>query len=321
MPIVVDVVVRRCGLAPLMLASCLAFGLTMSPMSLPAEEPTEAELGRAEALATEARMFFKSKLYKDAAIQFMEAFALSRRPALVYNAARAYEEGGMLDKSVALFGHYERLPDVDEDGRKAAAKRRLALSAIVDKRRAEEKARQDDKAKQEEAAKRRAAAAAARKEREHKARLEDDRKRAAAAQAAIRAAAERHHAELKRQEQLRLRQERARERVPIWRTVGAGTAFVAGGVFYLQALDLAGQMSAAEVKGEDAKASYQQLESDARLWQGLAIGAAVVGVGVGAWAAWDWLADEPATSGKSSASWIVMPASDGGVRWTLHLHY
>ena len=54
---------------------------------------------------------------------------------------------------------------------------------------------------------------------------------------------------------------------------------------------------------------------------GLAIGAAVVGVGVGAWAAWDWLADEPATSGKSSASWIVMPASDGGVRWTLHLHY
>ncbi len=91
------------------IACAIVLGIALSAGTA-AAGPTDAELRRAEALATEARMFFKSKLYKDAALQFMEAFALSQRPALVYNAARAYEEADMLDKSIALFGHYQRLP-------------------------------------------------------------------------------------------------------------------------------------------------------------------------------------------------------------------
>lgn len=85
-----------------------------------AAQPDSSELNKAEALATEAKVFFKARLFERAAQRYMEAFAVSRRPALMYNAARAYEEGRQFREAHALFQEYRKLADVSDDGRKDA---------------------------------------------------------------------------------------------------------------------------------------------------------------------------------------------------------
>jgi tetratricopeptide (TPR) repeat protein len=107
--------------------------------------PDEAELRKAEALATEAKVFFKAKLYDKAAGRFMEAYAISRRPSLMYNAARAYEEGRNLREAHALFQEYRKLPDVGEDGRKDADARIARLEADMQAADAEARAREEKK--------------------------------------------------------------------------------------------------------------------------------------------------------------------------------
>lgn len=252
-------------------------------------EPNDADLRKAEALATEAKVFFRSRLFKEAAQQFMEAFALSQRPALVYNAARAYEEGGYHQKAVALFNHYARLPDVDQAGREAALKRRDKLQAVIDARTAaNERAAQEEARKSkaaQEAAARERAAAEARKAAEAR-QAEEKRKREKAAAAAAAAAA----------------RQRAQPTFPVWRMSGAGAALVLGLGCYLNALSLANEMPSEEVKTNADRERYLELESDARLWRGLAVGAAVIGVGVAGWAAWDtWLAaPEPAPAARAA---------------------
>ena len=84
---------------------------------------TPEELARAEGKATEAKVFFQSGLYAQAAARFMEAFAISKRPALMYNAARAYEEANMAAEATALFQQYMGLPDATAEGRKEALDR------------------------------------------------------------------------------------------------------------------------------------------------------------------------------------------------------
>jgi len=72
---------------------------------------------RAEAIATEAKLLFQQQLFETAAERFMEAYTLVRRPTLIYNAARAYEQAGQSSKALAMFRAYRDLPEVQPDGK------------------------------------------------------------------------------------------------------------------------------------------------------------------------------------------------------------
>ncbi len=240
--------------------------------------PTPAEMRKAEALATEGKVFFRSKLYKEAALQFMEAYALSRRPSLVYNAARAYEEGGYDTKAIALFRHYESLPEVDAAG-KAAAKQRLAkLEARVRAKAAAEAAKKAaaDRATKAAEAKRAAAAKA-------EAAKQAAARRAAEARAAQ--AAEARRAAAARAEARRARPKRTLS-VPLAATGGA--LAVVAGASYGVALSVANDMSASEVVDNATKSRYLGNRDKAQLWRGVAVGAGVAAVGVLGWTAWQW---------------------------------
>ncbi len=78
---------------------------------------TASRLAAAEARAAEAKALFRNRVYPQSARMFMEAFATSRRASLVYNAARAYEEGALLRRAESLFLMYLSLPDNDQAGR------------------------------------------------------------------------------------------------------------------------------------------------------------------------------------------------------------
>ncbi len=93
--------------------------------------PSPEDLERAEAKATEAKVFFQSGLHAQAASRFMEAFAISKRPALMYNAARAYEEGRLRAEAIALFQQYMGLPDATAEGRKEALERIGKQRALI----------------------------------------------------------------------------------------------------------------------------------------------------------------------------------------------
>lgn len=99
----------------------LSLAPTLASARQPAA-PTAAEdrLRQAEAMATEAKALFQNKVYVDAARLFLEAFAISKRATLVYNAARAYEEAGRLKRAESLFMLYRSLPDADAAGRSDA---------------------------------------------------------------------------------------------------------------------------------------------------------------------------------------------------------
>jgi tetratricopeptide (TPR) repeat protein len=72
-------------------------------------------VAEAEAFATRAKELFKARDFQRSAKMFMQAYALSHEPALVYNAARAYEEAGMAGDAASLFRLYISLTD-DADG-------------------------------------------------------------------------------------------------------------------------------------------------------------------------------------------------------------
>ena len=69
----------------------------------------------AETEALQAKEQFKAGKFEVAARLFMQAYAKSHAPALVYNAARAYEEAGKKGDAISLFKLYITLSD-DADG-------------------------------------------------------------------------------------------------------------------------------------------------------------------------------------------------------------
>ncbi|MFZ4580096.1 MAG: hypothetical protein ACOYOB_17055 [Myxococcota bacterium] len=81
----------------------------------PASGTPAAAVAEAEAFATRAKELFKARDFQRSAKMFMQAYALSHEPALVYNAARAYEEAGMAGDAASLFRLYISLTD-DADG-------------------------------------------------------------------------------------------------------------------------------------------------------------------------------------------------------------
>lgn len=121
----------------LFLAGTLCFCLCDA--SVWAAENRASDTERAEAKVIEAKAFFKSALYPRAAESYLQAYAISRKPATLFNAARAYEEAKLLAESIALFEQYQQLADAPPDGRHDAGERiahdraQLAVAATTAK--------------------------------------------------------------------------------------------------------------------------------------------------------------------------------------------
>jgi tetratricopeptide (TPR) repeat protein len=82
----------------------------------------------AERLAAEAKEAFKAGQFDAAAKLFMQAYAKSHTPALLYNAARAHEEAGHKRDAITLFKLYITLTD-EADGILDARQRIQRLEA------------------------------------------------------------------------------------------------------------------------------------------------------------------------------------------------
>ena len=95
--------------------------LTLGPIADPgvalaaARRASDADSKQGEVVAEQAKQAFKEKRFEEAARLFMRAYALTKQPALVFNAARSYEEAGKRGDATSLFRLYTTLSD-DVDG-------------------------------------------------------------------------------------------------------------------------------------------------------------------------------------------------------------
>jgi hypothetical protein len=271
-----------------------------------AEKPGTAELRKAEAAATEARVFFKAGLFDKASGKFMEAYAISKRPSMMFNAARAYEEGQNFREAMALLKHYRDLEDVGSDGKRDADERIARMEAILRQHAVEEA----DKA---EAA--RVEAARIAEELQRKRDLEQ---------------ADRDRLERERQERERLERERLaqlpteataiqappRSREVSWLlVVGAlGAGAVAGGA-YAEALYSANQARTTVVTDMTGVNQASSYANEAQTFQAVAIAGAAVSLGLVTWAIVDWWRSGETPDEKTPArgSVSVFPAPGGGM--------
>ncbi len=134
----------------------LLMSITLSHASVPL---TKEEAAKAEATALDAKFKFKAGKYDAAAPLFLQAFALSRKPALLYNAARAYEEAGKHAEARVAFEQYLSQPDLTDGGRKDANThiQQLDLKIAAANKAREEKAKANAQAEKKQATEQRAA--------------------------------------------------------------------------------------------------------------------------------------------------------------------
>ncbi|MCB9740709.1 MAG: hypothetical protein H6747_15705 [Deltaproteobacteria bacterium] len=277
---------------------CAVLTWSAAPQLAWAQAPDAATVRRAEALATEAKLLFQQKAYEQAAERFFEAYTLVRKPALIYNAARAYEEAGNVERAVALFKAYQGLPDAPKDGKAEAKRRLIPLEAELGRRQAAAAAKEQAEAARK-AAEAKAAAAKARAEQQETERARQDR--VAAEREAAEAARKRAEAERKAREQLQSRKrpigtvQAAPERGLPWAPIGAtaGAAIVSG-VFFALAFDEADAARTMEgnLRSDADKQEYLGHADAARRNQAIAWGAGVVTVGAAGWLVWTLLQED-----------------------------
>jgi len=276
----------------LVIAGILVLAVAASPSD--AAKRDAGKLEDAEALAIEAKAYFKGKLFEKAAEKFMKAFAISHKPALAFNAARAHEEGKKPRQAIAIFQMYAGLRDSSRAGKRDARRRIKALKKIV-------------KA-QDEAAKKAAAAKAAAD------KVAADNAAAARAKAAAAGGGAGPDKGMQGAGGVVSKPAPAPE-FPIWRTAGGGALTVFALVAWLNANSLSTEMPEEDVTDQASMARYLELADDARLWQGVAIGSAIVGVGVLAWGQLDywWL-----QRGDSDSALRVLPTVHrDGIGWSI----
>ncbi|MCX6781378.1 MAG: hypothetical protein NT003_04695 [Candidatus Magasanikbacteria bacterium] len=85
-----------------------------------AYKPTVQDMKRSEQLKVQAKELFYKNEFEAASVAFFEAYKLSRRPALLFNAARAKEQARMFADAKKLFETYKLLPDATAQGSKEA---------------------------------------------------------------------------------------------------------------------------------------------------------------------------------------------------------
>ncbi len=293
--------------------------------------PDANTVRRAEAIATEAKFLFKQKAYEEAAARFFEAYTLVNKASLLYNAARAYEEAGNLERAAALFRAYVELQDAPADGRADARKRLVPIDARLAEKAAAEKAAADkiaaEKAAAEQAEAERQRALAAAQERANAEKIAAEK--AAAQAAAERAKTERSAAERAKAERVQAERDTAGQgkagqvgadgggvragpqasSTP-WLQIGATAGSLAiSGLLYGLALSEA--KAAHDMEGDlsdaDDKVVYLDHASAARSLQVGAIVGAVVGAGCAGWLVWT-LVD----GGGDTTSAVLVPTTRGG---------
>lgn len=130
----------------------------IAPTRAVAAPVSRKAIADAEALSKQAVERFKAKDFDAAAELFMRAYELARKPASVFNAARAKEDAGKLAEAKALYELYGRISD-SPDGVVDARKRIEAIDAELAARKAAEEERAQKARLEAAAAEERAAAA------------------------------------------------------------------------------------------------------------------------------------------------------------------
>lgn len=270
--------------------------------------PSSSDLKVAQAKAVEAKAYYGRSLYKEAADTFMEAYALSQAPDMMYNAARAYEMGKLLERARALYETYLGLAGVSDDGKKEAKARIAAITAQLDAKpepaRSEpantEPTRPDpgkpspttpEPAKSEPAKSEPAKSAPAAAE-----PVAVDPARAATA---VQATAQSSNAHW-------------------WWAGGAGLALLLSLGMYNNGVAKAEAANRMDFGQADAASKYNAAFDEAQTDRGGAVFMLAVGLGLGGWAAHKWLS-RPGRATKT-ASWWMAPtwsadagASSGGL--------
>jgi tetratricopeptide (TPR) repeat protein len=283
--------IQRVSVIVLLLS--LACAAVASSRPAHATEASAADLKKAEALATEGKVYFRSKLFSKSADKFMQAFGVSKRPALVYNAARAYEEAGKFEEAMAMFEHYQTIASGDAKGKAAAAERVASIRARVAKQAAID-------------AQKKAKAADKKRPKPPKSASDNSRviNKPGTGRSDVQGGDTASHSGKATAASTVYRGPRT---FPLWRAIGSGAALMFAGASYIYAYRVATTILPADVISDTIRMEYKANQSTALAWQVVAIGSAAIGMGVGAWATWDWM--NPKLSKR--ASWLVAPASNG----------
>jgi hypothetical protein len=112
---------KKFSLAVLLALLCIAAPAFAAPSK-------KTENQRAAEIAMKAVRLYRAGQNAEAAKLFLEAYEISKRPAQLRNAAKAYEEGGMLDQSLELWTRYRDHEGVNKD-EKAEADAHIQLIA------------------------------------------------------------------------------------------------------------------------------------------------------------------------------------------------
>ena len=267
-----------------------------------AAEPRGDDTERAEAKVVEAKAFFKGALYPQAAASYLQAFAISHKPATLFNAARAYEEAKHFPEAIALFNQYLLLPDTPADGKREANERiahdRAQLAAIADA----------------EAARHSAEAVAPMTETKP-----PEKQKTAKAEEAKPMPVEATPAGIAPVVEV-VPQPRQRSWVD-WTLFVGGDALVAIGLLgYAGAVNAVTQANVMDFSLPGAEASYKKTVADARTTRTSSAVIGVIGAGLASWGAWRlWgpVAAKSPDNNQKTASWLVpaVGADGAGVTW------
>lgn len=279
-------------------AATLALCLLGASPTVEARSSASASVKRAEGLATEAKAFFQGKLFPDAAAKFMEAYAISKHPTLVYNAARAYEEGGALKKAVALFSLYIGLKGADDTGRQAAQERRANLKHRLKAREKQaqaaafEKARADERAREEAAkrAPRRVQPAPAQAPKRPSVTVTTNTDGTASLVALGPATA--------------VKQRAPQRHLPMGWTVGSLVLVAASASSYGAAYHYASKVNLDDVVDASSADRYRASRDTAQRWQLASVVTGVAAAGSVAWTAWRWWTSGDAPSENASVAGV-----------------
>lgn len=107
----------------------LAFSLLQAAVGVAPLWASDRAALEGEALATRAKAMFRAGQFAEAAELYLLAYARTRRPLMLYNAARATEQAGNAVEARALFLEYVRLDGVGNGERQEAQARADALAS------------------------------------------------------------------------------------------------------------------------------------------------------------------------------------------------
>lgn len=254
----------------------------------------------------------------------MEAYSLVKRPALLFNAARAYEEAGLYAKAVALFKAYQGLADAPADGKADAAARIQRLEAVIAERKAAEEAKAAEAQRQAQAdearkqAQQREAEAARQAQQDQQAKQAQQAQQARDAQRAqqVRDAQE---AERRAQQQggraPSLVKPAAPAEAPLPWVAIASTSVAAVGGAVLYGLALAEQAAADDLephlKTQADKQTYLDHAANYDKFRYSAIGVGIVAAGLGAWAGYELYQRSASPAKASAAGWQLQVLPTG----------